>query len=309
MFYHYLKNISFGQVLHQGNWLLAAAAEAPAADTMARASVWKDKAIGYLIENGPRLVGAAIIIIVGMIMARWLGALLMHWLSGKDLEPPVRMLITRISKLFVIGFAVVIALGTIGFNIAALVAGISVAGVAVGLAMQGVLGNLVAGLVIIFSKPFRVGEYILLLGVEGQVGTIELFSTTLTHADLSKVVIPNRRIVGEILHNYGTVRQLDLKVGVAYESDISKVLAVLRQVVTQYPKVLKNPVPVIGISELADSSINIAVKPWVNVPDFAVTGPELYRVILDRLVQEQIVVPYPQHEVRLLGGGVPPASR
>jgi small conductance mechanosensitive channel len=172
-----------------------------------------------------------------------------------------------------------------------------------------VLGNFVAGLVIIFIKPFWVGQYISFLGVEGQVETIELFSTTLTHADLSKVVIPNRRIVGEILHNYGTIRQLDLTVSVAYESDLAKTLAVLRQVVTQYPKVLKNPTPVIGISELADSWIDISVKPWVNVSDFAVAGPELYRVILERLVQEQIVVPYHQAEVRLLGGGLPPASR
>lgn len=293
----------------QANWLLAAAAEAPAADTIARASAWKDKAISYLIENGPRLLGAAIIIIGGIMVAKWLGAILMRWLVKKNLEPPIRMLVTRIGKLFVIGFAIVIALGTIGFNIAALVAGISVAGVGVSLAMQGVLGNLVAGLVIIFTKPFRIGEYISLLGVEGQVDTIELFSTTLIHADLSKVVIPNRRIVGEILHNYGTIRQLDLTVSVAYESDLAKTLAVVQQVVSTHPKVLKEPAPVIGISDLADSWIDIAVKPWVNVPDFALAGGDLYRVILDRLVREQIAAPYPQREVRLLGGGVPAANR
>jgi small conductance mechanosensitive channel len=181
-----------------------------------------------------------------------------------------------------------------------IIAGLSVVGVGVGFAMQGVLGNLVAGLVIIFTKPFRVGEYVDLLSVEGSVDKIELFTTTLRHADLSRIVIPNRKIIGEILHNYGTVRQLDLAVGVAYDSNLTETIAVVRELLNQHPRVLKEPAPLVGISMLADSSINLAVKPWTTVADYGPAGAELYQTIVERLRERNITIPFPQHEVRLL---------
>ena len=114
----------------------------------------------------------------------------------------------------VLAFTLVVALDQFGVQVAPLIAGIGVAGIGIGIALQGVLRNVMAGLSIIFTKPFRVGDYIDIVGVYGQVTTIDIFSTTLMHADLSKVVIPNHKIVGEILHNYGRMRQLNLTVGV-----------------------------------------------------------------------------------------------
>jgi len=116
----------------------------------------------------------------------------------------MRKLIVRVVRMVVLLFAVVVALDKFGFQIAPLVAGIGVAGLGIGFALQGVLGNMVAGLTIIFTKPFRVGEYIEIVGVHGDVAAIELFSTTLVHTDRSRIIVPNRKIVGEILHNFGT---------------------------------------------------------------------------------------------------------
>src|SRR6266446_2486672 len=170
-----------------------------------------------------------------------------RWLDGKQLEPPVKTLIVRVLRLLIFCLTLVIALDEFGVPSTTLVAGISVAGVGVGLAMQGVLGNLVAGLTIIFTKPFRVGEYIEILGVHGLVTNIELFSTTLLHADRSRVIIPNRKIVGELLHNYGTIRQLDLSVGVSYATNVNDALAVVREILGRNPRVLKEPAPAVGI--------------------------------------------------------------
>src|SRR5215475_1563807 len=132
---------------------------------------WKDRIANYIETHGPKLLGAIIILGCGIFVARQLGKLAMKWLGRKELmlEPPVQMLITRILKLFVFIFALVIAAGTAGVDVTALVASIGVAGVGVGLAMQGVLSNVVAGLTIIFTKPFRVGEYIEIVGVRGDV--------------------------------------------------------------------------------------------------------------------------------------------
>src|SRR5258708_3498554 len=164
---------------------------------MASALDWKNRIANYVEHHGPALVGAILIVVVGFLVARSAGRLAIRWLSRKELqlEPPVQTLMVRLIRLLIMLFATVIAAGTAGVEVSALVASIGVAGVGVGLAMQGVLSNVVAGLTIIFTKPFRVGEYIEIGGTHGQVVTIELSNTVLLHADRSKVVIPNRKIV------------------------------------------------------------------------------------------------------------------
>jgi small conductance mechanosensitive channel len=257
----------------------------------------------YVQTHGPKLAGAILILVAGAFVARFAGRLAMRWLGRKELqlEPPVQMLIVRVLKLLVMIFALVVAAGTAGVDVTALVASIGVAGVGVGLAMQGVLGNLVAGLTIIFTKPFRVGEYIEMLGVHGQVTSIELFSTTLLHADRSKVVIPNRKIVGEVLHNYGTIRQLNLSVGVSYATNIVEAVMVLREILDRNSRVLKDPVAVVAITAFGDSSVTLAVKPWVGVADYGPAIAEINQSLLEQFRGKGIEIPFPQREVRMLG--------
>jgi small conductance mechanosensitive channel len=259
--------------------------------------------IDFSTEYGMRVIGAVIILIVGIMVARWIGGVLQRWLERQQMEPPVRTLLVRIVKLLVMVFTLAMVLEKFGVPITTLVAGIGVAGVGIGLATQGVLSNIVAGLTIIFTKPFRVGEYIEIAGVHGQVKVIDIFTTTLLHADLSKVVIPNRKIVGEILHNYGNIRQLNLSVGVAYGTNTTEALSLLREIVCSNPRVLKTPAPAIGIATLSDSSNNLAIKPWTTLDDFGPAGAELYQTILTRFRAEQIEIPFPQREVRMLNKG------
>jgi len=259
--------------------------------------------IKFLTEYGFQIIGAIIILIVGALGARWLGRVLEQWLTKKQVEPPICMLAVRVVRLLVFALSVVLALDKCGVPITPMVAGIGVAGVGVGLATQGVLSNVVAGLTIIFTKPFRVGEYIELVGVNGQVASVELFTTTLLHAYRSRVVIPNRKIVGEILHNYGTIRQLDLSVSVAYNSDMEKALSVVREIMAANKKVLKEPAPVCGITLLGDSSVNIAIKPWANVAEFGATAAEINREVIAQFRANGIEIPFPQREIRVLSGG------
>src|SRR5215468_6869398 len=188
----------------------------------------KDMTIDLLIRYGFQLMGALVVLAAGALVARWVGAWMSRSLEKRTMEPPVRTLIVRAVRLVVLIFTVIIALDKFGFQIAPLVAGIGVAGLGVGFALQGVLSNVVAGLTIIFTKPFRVGEHIEIVGVRGDVTVIELFSTTLVHPDRSRVIIPNRKIVGEILHNFGTLCQLHLAAMVPHGSDLAAVLAMAR---------------------------------------------------------------------------------
>jgi small conductance mechanosensitive channel len=265
---------------------------------------WKNRAVDYVEKHGPAALSAILILVGGFFVARWVGNLLLRWLSRREvqMEPPVRMLVVRVVRLMIMVFSLVVAAGTAGVDVTALVASIGVAGVGIGLAMQGVLSNVFAGLTIIFTKPFRVGDYIDLLGYSGQVTAIELFSTTLVHTDRSRIVIPNRKIVGEILHNYGTVRQLDLSVGVGYGTNIEEAVAVVREVLARNRRVQKDPAPVVGVTLLADSAVNIAVKPWVAVDDFVEAHAEINQAILETFRAKRIEIPFPQREIRLLNG-------
>lgn len=260
----------------------------------------KQKVVDLSIEFGPKVFTALLILAVGFFVARWISGLFQRWLDKLQLEPPVRLLMLRIVRLVVMGLFVIMALQNLGVELLPLIAGLGVAGAGVALAMQGVLGNLAAGLTIIFTKPFRVGEYVSMVGVEGRVESIELFTTKLSHADMSTVIIPNRKIVGEILHNYGKIRQLDLVVGVAYDTDLNTALAAVNEVLSINSRVLKDPAPVVRVSYLADSSINIVVKPWVNVPDYGDASGEVNKAIVEEFRARNISIPFPQREVRLL---------
>ncbi len=260
----------------------------------------KNKVIDFLTGYGFQIVGALIILAIGVMVAWWLGRVLNGWLEKKHVEPPIRMLAVRVIRLLVFGLTLVLVLDKSGVPIAPMIAGISVAGVGVGLAMQGVLGNLVAGLTIIFTKPFRVGEYIEVVGVSGQVKQIELFSTMLVHSDLSRVMVPNRKLVGEILHNYGHIRQLELSVGVAYGTDLASALKIVRDILTASPRALKDPAPVAGIAALGDSAIQIMVRPWTAVADYGPAQMEIYEAILNQFRANKIEIPFPQREVRML---------
>src|SRR5689334_20405320 len=244
------------------------------------------------LQFGPKVLAAVVILAAGVMAGRWVGRATERGLARLALEPPVRQLLVRIVRVLVLGLFAIMALQNLGVELLPLIAGLGVAGAGIALATQGVLSNLVAGLTIIFTRPFRVGEYISIVGVEGTVETISLFNTTLSHTDLSRVVIPNRKIVGEILHNYGSIRQVQIMVGVAYETELSHALGVISEVLQLNPRVLKEPAPVIQIAMLADSSVNIAVRPWTNVNDYiAVTG-EVNRSILESFRGRNIVIPF-----------------
>lgn len=263
----------------------------------------KEKIIDLSIQFGPKVLAALLIMVVGFFAARWVAGIFHRWIGKLELEPPVRLLLVRVLRFVVMAMFAIMAVQQLGFELMPLIAGLGVAGAGIAFAMQGVLGNLFAGLTIIFTKPFRVGEYVSMIGVEGRVESIELFTTNLSHPDLSKVVVPNRKIVGEILHNYGQIRQLDVIVGVAYSTDLNAALAAVNNVLNQNQRVLKEPAPVVRISMLADSSINIAVKPWAPVPDYGVAVGEVTKGIVEEFRKRNISIPFPQREVRLLNAG------
>jgi small conductance mechanosensitive channel len=262
-------------------------------------------AIDLGMRFGPRLLVAIIVMAAGYYTARWAAAGVGRALDKRGLEPPVRYLLLSVTRVLVLIVFAIMALQNLGVELLPLIAGLGVAGAGIALAMQGVLSNMVAGLTIILTRPFRVGEYISIVKEDGLVTEISLSSTTLTHADRSRVVIPNRKIVGEILHNYGKIRQVQVEVRVAYDADLNQALAIIRELLQANSRVLKELAPPTQVVQLADSSVILGVYPWVNVADYGPAGGEIKKAIVEAFNARGIAIPPPRHDVRLVGGAAP----
>ena len=234
------------------------------------------------VQYGPSLLSAALIMVVGFLRhALGRRGLPQGGLRRFPLEPPVRDLILRDVRVLVFLVFALMALQNLGIDLLPLIAGLGIAGAGIALALQGVLGNVAAGLTIIFTRPFRVGEYISIAGEEGLVQKISLFSTTLRHADLSQVVIPNRKIVGEILHNYGEIRQLDLERAASpmrptsrRPSPRSARCSPRIRACCRTRRRSCRPTP------LGEYAIRIAIRPWVAVKDFGAAPGEINPAIV-----------------------------
>jgi len=269
----------------------------------------RSAAIDLAMKFGPKLLVAIIIMVAGYYAARWAAGVVGRSIRRFEFEPPVRQLLLNATRALVLVLFGIMALQNLGVELLPLIAGIGVAGAGIALAMQGVLSNLVAGLTIILTRPFRVGEYISIVKEEGVVLDISLGSTTLSHADRSKVVIPNRKIVGEILHNYGQLRQVQVKVSVAYDTDLNRALATVNEVLQANARVLKDPAPLISVAALGDSAAIIGVSPWTSVADYGPAGGEINKAIVEAFRERGIVIPAPFYDVRLTGGGAPAERR
>jgi small conductance mechanosensitive channel len=245
-------------------------------------------------------VAALLIMAAGFYVGRWVGRVSEPMLVKLQLDQTLRQLLIRMMRILVLGLFAIMALQNLGVQLLPLLAGLGVAGAGIALAMQGVLGNLAAGLTIIFTRPFLVGEYISIAEEEGTVEEIKLFNTVLSHPDHSRVVIPNRKIAGEILHNYGTLRQLDVVIGVAYDTDLKRALQMIHEVLAAHARIQSVPEPVVRVLALTDSSIRIAIRPWVAVADFIDASSDITQAVIETFRERGIVIPLPQREVRLL---------
>jgi len=248
-----------------------------------------EQLLGISLAYGPKVLVAGLMLLAGYFVGGWAQRHAGRRLERYELEPPVRALLSSAARIVVFGLFIILALQNIGVELLPLIAGLGVAGAALALAMQGVLGNVAAGMTIIFSKPFRVGDYISIVGVHGEVLDIRLSSTTLGHADLSRVVIPNRKIVGEILHNYGGIRQLAIEVSVPYEVDVEDALDTARAVLRTNARVLTEPAPEVGIARLGDAGVTLSIAPWVAVSEYGAAGAELNEAILRAFRNRRIV--------------------
>ena len=254
----------------------------------------------FFVNYSFQILGAVIIFILGVLVARKVGDIVLRLCERKELDVTLSRFIASAAKLTIIVMVAIIALGKVGISVTPFVAAIGALSLGAGLAMQGLLSNYGAGLNIILARPFVVGDTIRVQGVSGLVKEVHLAHTLLTDEDDVEITIPNKHIVGEIIHNSHTDTLAEETVGIAYDSDVEKAIAVITQALESTDKVSQARKPMVGIEDFADSSINIGIRFWAPTSYYFETRYRANAAILTALQAAGIDIPFPQREVRML---------
>ncbi len=255
----------------------------------------------FVKELVMNVVVAAIILVVGMWLAKRIKNLLTSQMEKRGVDSMLASFIGSIAHILIVAFVLIAALGQLGIQTTSLVAIIGAAGLAIGLALQGSLANFASGVMIIAFRPFKVGDFVEAGGAVGIVEGIQIFSTQMRTGDNKTIIVPNANITGGMITNYSTkdTRRVDLVFGIGYDDDIKKAKDILQSLVEKDERILKDPEPVIAVSELADSSVNFIVRPWVNSADYWGVYWDLTEQVKLTFDAEGISIPFPQQDVHM----------
>jgi Small-conductance mechanosensitive channel len=254
-----------------------------------------------LTVYGLKVIAALAIFIIGKIIAKAISTGVSNAMNKGGSDPILISFTTNMLYAALLAFVIIAALGQLGIQTTSFIAILGAAGLAVGLALQGSLANFAAGVLMIIFRPFKQGDFIEGAGVSGVIEEVHIFNTIMRTGDNKTIIIPNGSLMSGNIVNYSTkpTRRLDLVIGIGYDDDIKKAKQVLEDLMASEERILKDPAPTIGLLELADSSVNFAVRPWVNSADYWGVHFDLLERIKLRFDDEGISIPYPQQDIHL----------
>ena len=245
------------------------------------------------------LVTAIVIFYVGRIVVKLVTRALRKVMNARDVDPTLVSFISNLANMVLMVIVVIAAISALGIQTTSFVAILGAAGLAVGLALQGSLSNFASGVLIIIFRPYKVGDFVEAADISGSVEEVQILTTVLKTPDNKKVIVPNSQIMSGVITNYSAndTRRVDLVAGVSYSDDLDKVRTVLEEIVAGDDRVLDDPPVTIAVSELADSSVNFIVRPWVKTADYWAVHFNLTETIKKRFDEEGISIPFPQQDI------------
>ena len=253
------------------------------------------------IEYGTALILAIVIFYIGRIVVSRIVSITNRVMLGRGMDETLVNFICSILRWLGLLFVTIAALSQIGVDTTSLVALIGAAGLAIGLSLQGSLANLAAGVMLIIFKPFRKGDFVDAGGATGVVDSISIFTTVITTPDNKEIIVPNGAIIGGNITNFSArpTRRVDMVFGVSYTDDLRKTRQILEEIIAADSRVLADPAPVITLGELADSSVNFLVRPWVKAEDYWGVLWDTTESVKLRFDAEGISIPFPQMDVHV----------
>jgi len=250
---------------------------------------------------GLKVLGALALLFLGRIAAGWTRRVVRKALTAANVDATLAPFIAGVAYYVILIAVMVAVLGLVGIQTASLLAILGAAGLAVGLALQGTLSNVSSGVMLLIFRPFQVGDYIEAGGTAGSVQAIGLFSTTLNTPDNVRILVPNSSVYGQTIKNYAAndTRRNDIVIGISYDDDIGLAAETIKRVLAADERVLPEPEPVVAVSELGDSSVNLVVRPWCKKEDYWGLRFDLLRTLKEQLEAAGCSIPYPQRDVHL----------
>jgi small conductance mechanosensitive channel len=247
------------------------------------------------------IVKAIAIFFVGRIVARIVVSVIDKLMKRSDMDEMLRKFLRNIAFAILMIFVVIATISSLGIQTASLVAVLGAAGLAIGLALQGSLSNFAAGVLMIIFRPYKLGDLVNVADTVGFVEEVDVFTTTLRLPDKTKIIIPNGQIMDAKITNFmdSETRRLDLEVGIGYGDDIDKAKEVLLAALTSSEYVLENPAPKVTVASLGDSSVNLAVRPWIRSADYAPASHDVTELMKKTLDANGINIPFPQRDVHM----------
>ncbi len=255
----------------------------------------------YAITYGIKILGAIVIFIIGKWVANFLTKMMKKIMEKSKVEPTLSTFLGDMIFIFLMVLVILAALSTLGIKMTSFVAIVGAATLAIGMALQKNLSNIGAGVVIMLFRPFKVGDFVEIGGVAGSVEKISLFNTNLVTPDNRLIIVPNSNVIGNNITNYSAkdIRRIDLTIGIGYDDDIKLAKETLENIIREDERILKDPGPTIAVSELGDSSVNFAVRPWVKGKDYWNVYFDLLEKIKLTFDEKGIGIPYPQMDVHI----------
>ena len=253
------------------------------------------------VDLGINVISAIVIFFVGKWIVNLVVKGLLKAMQKGDMDITLRRFVSNLARMLLMLFVIIAAIHQLGIQTASLIALLGAAGLAVGLALQGSLSNFAAGVLIVLFRPYKVGDWIEGGGVSGAVEEVQILTTVLKTGDNKRVIIPNSQIMGTTITNYSAndTRRVDLVVGVSYSDDLDKVRKELQDLVNADERILKDPAVTIAVSELADSSVNFVLRPWVNTADYWAVYFDLTERVKKRFDEVGISIPFPQRDIHV----------
>jgi small conductance mechanosensitive channel len=267
--------------------------------------------IDFFVNYSFQVVGAIIVLVIGVLVARAVSSFLLKFFEKKEFDVTLSKFIAATVKGIILGFAFIVAIGKFGITIAPFIAALAAMAFGASFAIQGPLANYGAGLVIILTRPFVVGNTIKVSDVSGIVDEVKLGATILTDEDGVKITIPNKHIVGEIIHNSEERKIVEEMVGISYDSDPEKAIQIIKEALEAFEDISKEPPPQIGIQEFGDSSINIGLRYWIPTNKYFKILYQVNLSVYKHLKAKNIEIPFPQRDVHIVSrsqNGPPSAS-
>ena len=256
--------------------------------------------IEFSVNYGFQIIGAIVVLIVGIFVARRMSDLVINLCRKRNLDETLSKFFGNVIKLTILTFVVIITLGKFGVSIAPFVAAIGAAVFGASFAIQGPLSNYGAGLAIVLTRPFVVGDTLTVRGVSGLVHEIGLAYTFLTTEDEEQITIPNNKIMGEILQNSFNNKVVQTTIGIAYHENPETAIEIIKEALKPFSQISSDPPPQIGIEEFGDSAINVGMRYWVPTKQYFQTAYAVNLAVYQALKTSKITIPFPQRDIHMI---------